>query len=446
MKFAGLVASTVALSAASVCASSVQHVKRELQAVTVKGNAFFVGDKRFYVRGIDYQPGGASNVKDPLADSKICKRDIAKFKDLGLNTIRVYSVDNSVNHDECMSALADAGIYLMLDVNTPLYSINRANPRRSYNDVYLQNVFATVDMFSKYDNVLAYFSGNEVINDAGTTQAAPFVKAVTRDIRQYLGTRGYRKIPVGYSAADVSENRKEMADYMNCGTDDERSDFFAFNDYSWCDPSDFKKSGWDQKVKNFTDYGLPLFLSEYGCNTNKRQFGEVASLYSSSMTAVFSGGLVYEYSEEGSDYGVVKINGDDVEELEDYKALKSAFDKQDNPSGDGGYKREGRSSTCPRKSANWEVDDTALPALPANARKYYEQGAGTGVGLGGPGSQEAGEPSSGNAPPGSGAVTTTAAGASPTKKSAGVTIRVPAFFTAPLVGALIMVVLGVSQL
>ncbi len=193
-------------------------------------------------------PGGASNVKDPLADTKVCKRDIAKFKDLGLNTIRVYSIDNSVDHDECMRELADAGIYLMLDVNTPLYSLNRANPRRSYNDVYLQNVFATVDMFAKYDNLLAFFSGNEVINDAGTTQAAPFVKAVTRDIRQYIGTRNYRKIPVGYSAADVSENRKEMADYMNCGSDDERSDFFAFNDYSWCDPSDFKKSGWDQKV------------------------------------------------------------------------------------------------------------------------------------------------------------------------------------------------------
>ena len=73
--------------------------------------------------------------------------------------------------------------------------------------------------------------------------------AVTRDIRQYIGKRGYRKIPVGYSAADVSENRKEMADYMNCGSDEERSDFFAFNDYSWCDPSDFKKSGWDQKVR-----------------------------------------------------------------------------------------------------------------------------------------------------------------------------------------------------
>ena len=193
-----------------------------------------------------------------MADSTTCTRDIAEFQKLGLNTVRVYTVDNTANHDACMSALAAAGMYLVLDVNTPLYSLNRATPAPSYNSVYLQNIFATIDSFANYTNTLAFFSGNEVINDDSTTSAAPYVKAVTRDMRQYIGSRGYRQIPVGYSAADVDSNRLEMAQYMNCGTDDERSDFFAFNDYSWCDPSSFQISGWDQKVKNFTGYGIPI--------------------------------------------------------------------------------------------------------------------------------------------------------------------------------------------
>ena len=171
--------------------------------------------------------GGSSAADDPIANAAGCKRDVEKFKDLGINTIRVYTVDNSADHDECMSALADAGIYLALDVNTPKYSIRRDKPGRSYNDVYLQSLFATVDKFAKYDNTLLFFSGNEVIDDDSTTPAAPYVKAVTRDLKQYIGTRGYRAIPVGYSAADVDSNRYEMAQYMNCGTDDERSDFFA---------------------------------------------------------------------------------------------------------------------------------------------------------------------------------------------------------------------------
>ena len=178
-----------------------------------------------------------------------------KFKELGINTIRVYTVDNSADHDECMNALADAGIYLALDVNNPNYSINREKPA---NKMYRQSVFATIDAFQKYDNTLMFFSANEVINDDKTTECAPYVKAVDRDMRSYINARKYRKIPVGYSAADVSENRQEMAAYMNCGPDGARSDFFAFNDYSWCDPDTFEKTDWSQKAKNFSSYSIPL--------------------------------------------------------------------------------------------------------------------------------------------------------------------------------------------
>lgn len=138
-------------------------------------------------------------------------------------------VDNTQDHDECMEALAEAGIYLVLDANTPKYSINRAEPYLSYNAAYLQNVFATIDKFQKYDNLLALFSGNEVINEVeGTVLSAPYVKAVTRDMRNYIKAQKYRPIPVGYSAADVADNRMQTAAYFNCGPDEVRSDFFGF--------------------------------------------------------------------------------------------------------------------------------------------------------------------------------------------------------------------------
>ncbi|TPR10641.1 hypothetical protein CAN33_0035355 [Aspergillus niger] len=387
------VATALALGASTALAapSSTIKARDDVTAITVKGNAFFKGDDRFYIRGVDYQPGGSSKLADPIADADGCKRDIEKFKELGLNTIRVYSVDNSKDHDECMNALADAGIYLVLDVNTPKYSLNRADPAPSYNDVYLQYIFATVDKFASYKNTLAFFSGNEVINDGPSSKAAPYVKAVTRDLRQYIRSRNYREIPVGYSAADIDTNRLQMAEYMNCGTDDERSDFFAFNDYSWCDPSSFTTSGWDQKVKNFTGYGLPLFLSEYGCNTNKREFEEVSALYDTKMTGVYSGGLVYEYSQESSNYGLVEINGDSVKTLSDYDALKSAYSKTSNPEGDGGYNKTGGANPCPAKdSPNWDVDGDSLPAIPEPAKKYMTEGAGKGAGFSGSGSMNAG--------------------------------------------------------
>lgn len=360
---------------------------------------------------------------------------------MGINTIRVYTVDNTASHDACMKTLADAGIYLVLDVNTPKYSLNRADPGPSYNDVYLQSIFATIDKFQGYDNTLAFFSGNEVINDPESSAAAPYVKAVTRDIRQYIRNRGYRTIPVGYSAADVSENRLEMAEYMNCGTDDERSDFFAFNDYSWCDPSSFQISGWDQKVKNFTGYGLPIFLSEYGCNTNTRDFGEVEALYSTKMTSVYSGGLVYEYSQEPSNYGLVEINGASVSELSDFTVLQGQFAKTSNPQGDGGYNSTGGASGCPAYSEpNWLVKDNNLPAIPDGAKKYMTEGAGTGPGLSGAGSQNAGGESTGTATAGSGAPSRTGESGSSDTANAAVSVMTSEWSLAPFVCGTVVIV------
>ncbi|KAL1848265.1 1,3-beta-glucanosyltransferase [Paecilomyces lecythidis] len=449
---------TIASMAAAVAmgASTVMAMPQQIQArgdvtpVTVKGNAFFKGNDRFYIRGVDYQPGGSSKLEDPIAEPATCKRDIAKFQELGVNTVRIYSVDNSQSHDECMQALADAGIYLVLDVNTPKYSLNRAEPQESYNDVYLQYVFATVEEFAKYPNTLAFFSGNEVINDGPSSKAAPYVKAVTRDIRQFLRERHYRQIPVGYSAADIDTNRLQMAEYMNCGTDDERSDFFAFNDYSWCDPSSFTQSGWSEKVKTFSHYGLPLFLSEYGCNTNKREFQEVGSLYSTQMTSVYSGGLVYEYSNEGSNYGLVTINGNSVTERPDFTALQSAFKKTPNPQGDGGYNKTGGANPCPAKQLPaWNVDTTALPAIPDGAKKYMTQGAGKGPGFAGSGSQNRGSTSTGTAAPGSGSGGSYASGSSSGSsssssasgsKGAAAGLRAPEMSLAPIVCGLVVTI------
>ncbi|PKS07665.1 hypothetical protein jhhlp_006271 [Lomentospora prolificans] len=389
MKTTLVLSALAAFAAAKPTVTEKQLPNRaaSITAVTASGNAFWAGSDRFYIRGIDYQPGGSSSDEDPLAEPDICKRDIAEFKKLGINTIRVYMVDNTLDHDECMQALADAGIYLVLDANTPKYSINRGDPFPSYNGAYLQNVFATIDMFQKYDNTLAFFSGNEVINEEpGTTVSAPYVKAVTRDMRRYIKQRGYRNIPVGYSAADVSENRMQTAHYFNCGPDDSRSDFFAFNDYSWCN-SDYKTAEWDKKVANFTDYGLPIFLSEYGCTTNGRDFGEVEALMSSDMTGVYSGGLMYEYTMESNGFGIVQIKDKKVTELKEFNNYASALSKWPAPTGSGGAAATTHAIACPTQDSVWEVDPDILPAMPTTAEKYFSEGAGTGQGLSGKGSQ-----------------------------------------------------------
>ena len=346
-----------------------------------------------------------------------------------------------------MTALANAGIYLALDVNTPKYSINQDSPANSYNAPYLQSIFATIDQFQKYSNTLLFFSGNEDINSVSTSACAPYVKAVTRDMKQYIGNRKYRPIPVGYSAADIDDNRVETAHYMNCGTDDERSDFFAFNDYSWCDPSTFSTSTWQQKVQAFSNYSIPIFLSEYGCVKTARKFEEVSTLYGTQMTSVYSGGLVYEYSKEGNvdpgqKYGLVTISGNSVSELPDFSTLQSAFANTPLPTGDGGYKSTGQASICPAKSSTWLVSGDSLPAMPPQASQYFKDGAGKGPGLSGGGSQDAGSGSPGTASAGSGQPTASgtsgASSASSTGKKSAANGHMQDFSFGPLVCGLVV--------
>jgi hypothetical protein len=413
------------LAAASVVHAGPTKRADTLTPISVKGNAFFKGSERFYIRGLDYQPGGSSGNIDPLADEKVCMPDIEKFKTLGINTIRVYSTDNSKDHSTCMNALADAGIYVVLDANNPLYSINRAKPAPSYNAEYLQSIFATIDEFGKYSNTMAFFSGNEVIHDEKeTTLTAPYVKAVTRDMRQYIRERFDRPILVGYSAADVTDNRMQTAAYFNCGTDDERSDFFAFNGYSWC-TSDFVTSGWNKKVEAFKNYGLPIFLSEYGCIQNVRDFGEIAALMSSNMTSVYSGGLMYEYTFEENKFGIVTIADKQQygprTELPEFEAFASAMANNPAPKGDGGYTATTKASECPAKDAHWIVEDNRLPKLPEDAKKYFANGAGPGPGLNGRGSQNSGTGIHEFAEPGS-----AAGGAGDKSKNAAVGLAGPA--------------------
>jgi hypothetical protein len=116
---------------------------------------------------------------------------------------------------------------------------------------------------------------------------------------------------------------------MQCAHDDDQSssDFFGLNSYSWCGgDATFETAGYNTLVNMFKDSTIPIFFSEYGCNEVKpRVFDEVAALYGDKMTAI-SGGLVYEYSEEPSDYGLVIINDNATVTLRtDYDNLQKQF-------------------------------------------------------------------------------------------------------------------------
>lgn len=245
--------------------------------------------------------GGGSGYTDPLANATTCKRDIPYLVQLQTNVIRTYAIDPTKNHDECMNALANAGIYVISDLGEPNLSINRQNAQ--WNEALYARYAAVVDNLAKYQNTLGFFAGNEVSNEATNTNASAYVKAAVRDMKQYMAQKNYRPMGVGYATND-DDTRTELANYFNCGDAASSIDFWGYNIYSWCGESNYVDSKYEERTKEFASYNVPAFFAEYGCNkVQPRPFTEVGALFGKNMTPVWSGGIVYMYFQESNDYG-----------------------------------------------------------------------------------------------------------------------------------------------
>ncbi|SNX83253.1 related to GAS1 - glycophospholipid-anchored surface glycoprotein [Melanopsichium pennsylvanicum] len=318
-----------------------------IPAVTRRGKYLYQGNDRFYIKGVAYQEaapiaestaandenGGfpePDSFTDPLALPDACNRDVANFRELGVNTIRVYSVNSSLDHDACMSTFSNAGIYVILDLALPLNgSINRAQPSW---DVGLLNLYAnTIDTFTRYDNLLAVNIANEVVTQPSNAVAAPFIKAAVRDVKAYLASKN-SNVLVSYSSTDgpsgVNQWRDMLAYYLTCGSAATSVDLYGLNSYSWCGDSSFTASGYSTLTTDFNALPVAAYLAEFGCvdgvGTNKRPWTEVAALYSRPMTDTFSGGVAFSYfpQSSGLDYGLVSVSGDTVTTRSDWDTLK----------------------------------------------------------------------------------------------------------------------------
>ncbi|TVY68770.1 1,3-beta-glucanosyltransferase [Lachnellula suecica] len=353
-----------------------------LDPIVIKGSKLFFSsnDTQFFIKGVAYQAGfnpstgtdttnSTAKYTDPLADEAACTRDVPELQKLGANTIRTYAIDPTQDHSKCMAMLDAAGIYVISDLGEPATSIDRADPQ--WTTTLMTRYTGVVDALAPYTNVIGFFAGNEVPNNLSYTGSAAFVKAAVRDTKAYIKSKNYRAMGVGYAADDDQTVRAQVASYFNCGDAADTIDFWGYNIYEWCGDSDYQTSGYADRVKEFTSYSVPSFFAEYGCNKDAggaagRKFSEVAALYGTDMTPVFSGGIVYEYFEEDNDFGLVKVadGSSTVSELADFKAFATAIAAA-TPSGvqKGSYNPSNTAASCPPVGTNWDAA-TVLPPTP----------------------------------------------------------------------------------
>ncbi|KAI1780895.1 glycoside hydrolase family 72 protein [Hypoxylon cercidicola] len=304
--------------------------------VTVKGRYFWKGDKRFIVNGVVYQLGKVRKDRsrihlDPLADDQLetLQRSIPLLKELRLNALFVYYVDETKNHDAAMTLLADAGIYVLASLCGQRRDLSCYRPSETYTPQLLASCFRAIDVMSQYPNTLGFVIANEFINSLRVTSAANYLRALTRDVKKYIALaarQNQRVVPVGISAADISYLLKTQFDYFSAGSDEEAIDFFSFNNSNCVGQWSMIKSGGASLADIFRTAHIPVFFSQYGFNDIPcRPFFNTRAIYTNDdMLRVFSGGIANEFFDglvrRSTSGGTVKIK-----KLDDFGSLKTVL-------------------------------------------------------------------------------------------------------------------------
>ncbi|KZL65432.1 glycolipid anchored surface protein [Colletotrichum incanum] len=347
---------------------------------------------QFMIRGVVYQRHSRNNdvtsgCQDPLADEAIedLKLSMPLLKDLGVNTLFIYTIDTTKGHDEAMSMLANAGIYVLACLSSPRNSINRNAPFESYTPTLLQNYFAAVDCLAVYPNTLGIIVANEVLNTLASTKGASVIRAVTRDVKRYMRLaaelRDQRVLPVGLSSAKILSIFRDEFKYFTGGDPSEALDFFCFGDYSWVGKASMFISAYDRTLEWFAEAHLPVFFSEYGAKIDGqvRPFQETLAMYSPEMSRVYSGAYVYEFFDGANRYGLVQKNlGGKLDTLKDFQNLKKNLALSPPPETINDWASSEFTATrrpgLPSQSHNWK-GEAVLPECPldwAEIRSHVE--------------------------------------------------------------------------
>ncbi|TMW59282.1 hypothetical protein Poli38472_004351 [Pythium oligandrum] len=325
---------TASSAAATPIKAGEKLNKGWLNPIVVKGNKFFdsVTGLEFRMKGMAYYPrpndGEFANVAnyDWASDDheNVWKADLAVMQDLGVNTIRLYSVDPTRSHDKFMCACAEAGIYVLIGMAAPCENcaIPDEKPPKCYPDELFSRMQMVYNAFAVYDNTLGFSVGNE--NNLlrkyveGGTQTMPCVKALLRDTRNYAAScsGSVREVPIGLDLADILP-REQWMEYFDCAADDNefsRAEWIGFNPYVECDPlkhTEYSQStGLQTLMKAYEEVGFsrPLMFGEFGCNLgentvdgyeNQRTFYDARWMNEEKeMTDQIVGGNVFEFVTE----------------------------------------------------------------------------------------------------------------------------------------------------
>jgi len=246
----------------------------------VKGRYLWIGEEKFFVRGVTYGPFPPDENGDYLPPAEQVEADFRQMRETGVNTIRIYWVppvwllDLALKH----------GIWVMVGVPWPQHIcfLDQWEVKESIRKTIREAVRST----GRHPAVFCWLIGNEI----------------PRHVVRWHGARKLEKFLESLYRVVKREDPEALCSYANYPSTEylrlKFLDFLCFNIYLHAE-ADFR--AYLKRLQNVAEE-LPLVLSEFGMDSMRNGEEEVAALLSWQLAAAFelgvSGTVVFAWTDE----------------------------------------------------------------------------------------------------------------------------------------------------
>ena len=249
-------------------------------AIRVHGKFFFVGEQKYFIKGVTYGPFPKGSHGQQFPEYSIAEADFAAMVEAGINTVRVFTVPPIW----LLDAAEQAGLKLLVGLPWAQHIafLDSVETQRQIEEAIVSGIRGC----RRHPAVFAYLIGNEI----------------PPDIIRWHGTEAVRRFLKGLVAAAKAEHPEALVSYANYPSTEyltvDFTDFVCFNVYLH-DSSAFRR--YIARLHNLA-HDRPLVLTEFGVDSFSQGEDEQRRVLSWQVRTAFEAGIagtfVFSWTDE----------------------------------------------------------------------------------------------------------------------------------------------------
>ncbi len=248
--------------------------------VRVRGKFFFVGEQKFFIKGVTYGPFPPASHGTQFPEPDMAKRDFALMASMGVNTVRVFTVPPLW----LLDLAQDHGLYMLVGIPWSQHVTFLDSP--AIEKEIERTIVETVRGMNRHPAVFAYLIGNEIPPDMvrwhGPDKVRAFLKSLVGLVKEVDPDRlvSYANFP--------------STEYLTI----DFTDFLCFNVYL------HEEGAFRRYISRLHNLAVdrPLVLTEFGIDSMREGTEEQARILSWQLRVAYemgvAGACVFAWTDE----------------------------------------------------------------------------------------------------------------------------------------------------